>query len=157
MKITFDMDRYNELLEKEKRLRLQSNSLIFENNKDDFIELLSYGARVEAQISYERKREYYSLISEYIEKVVTPQRFQWEVLKMEKEDAKAAKMITNDLKQLAIFSVDLKAVEFSSLIGEISDVSMVAQEFGPEKGISDQKFRKSIEKTFLQIQEFFEE
>jgi hypothetical protein len=46
MKITFDMDRYNEFLEKEKRLSQQSNSLIFEN-KDEFIELLSYGARVE--------------------------------------------------------------------------------------------------------------
>jgi hypothetical protein len=156
MKITFDMDRYNELLEKEKRLSQQSNSLIFEN-KDEFIELLSYGAHVESQISYKRKREYYSLISEYIEKVFTPQIFQWKFLKMEKEDAKAAKMITNDFKQLAIFSVDLKAVEFSSLIEEISDVSMVAKEFGPEKGISDQKFRKSIEKTFFQMQKFFEE
>ena len=156
MKITFDIDRYNELLEKEKHLSQQSNSLIFEN-KDEFIELLSYGARVENQISYERKEEYYSLISQYIEKVVTPPVFQSEFLEMEKEDAKAAKMITNDFKQLAIFSVDLKAVEFSSLIGEIYDVSMVAREFGPEEGISDQKFRKSIEKTFLQMQDFFEE
>jgi hypothetical protein len=76
---------------------------------------------------------------------------------MEKKDAKAAEMITNDFKQLAIFSVDLKAVEFSSLIGEISDVSMVARELVTEKGTSDQKFRKWIEKTFLQMQEFFEE
>jgi hypothetical protein len=75
MKITSDIERYKELLEKEKCLNQQSNSLIFEN-KDEFIELLSYGARVEDQISYERKREYYSLISEYIEKVVTPQIFQ---------------------------------------------------------------------------------
>ncbi len=156
MKISFDIDRYNELLEKEKVLSQQSDSLCFEN-KDEFIVLLSYGARVEDQISYERKEEYYSLISQYIERIVTPQIFQWEFLKMEKEDAKVAKMITNDFKQLAIFSVDLKAVEFSSLIGEISDVSMVAREFSPEEGISDQKFRKSIEKTFLQMQKFFEE
>jgi hypothetical protein len=156
MKITFDMDRYNELLKKEKRLSQQSKSLIFEN-KDEFIELLSYGARVESQISYERKEEYYSLISQYIEKVVTSPTFQSEFLKMEKEDGKVAKMITNDFKQLAIFPVDLKAMGFSSLMGEIFDVSMVAKEFGPEEGISDQKFRKSIEKTFLQIQKFFEE
>ena len=45
MKITFDINRYNELLEKEKRLSQENNSLIFEN-KDEFIELLSYGARV---------------------------------------------------------------------------------------------------------------
>jgi hypothetical protein len=82
--------------------------------------------------------------------------FESEFLKMEKEDAKAAKMITNHFKQLAIFSVDLKAVGFSSLIGKISDVSRLAQEFGPEEGISDQKFRKSIEKNFLQMQKFFE-
>ena len=34
---------------------------------------------------------------------------------------------------------------------------MVACEFGPEEGISDQKFGKSIEKTFLQIQNFLNE
>ena len=49
MKITFDINRYNELLEKEKRLSQENNSLIFEN-KDEFIELLSYGARVKDQI-----------------------------------------------------------------------------------------------------------
>jgi hypothetical protein len=130
MKITFDMDRYNELLEKEKPLNQQSNSLIFEN-KDEFIELLWYGVSVENQISYERKEEYYSLISQYIEKVVTYPIFQSEFLEMEKEDGKAAKMISNDFKQLAIFSVDLKAMEFSSLMNEIPDVSMVAKEFGP--------------------------
>ena len=156
MKITFDIDRYNELLEKEKRLSQKNNSLIFEN-KDEFIELLSYGARVKDQISYERNQDYYSLISQYIDKVVTAPIFQSEFLKMEKEDAKAAKIITDDFKQLARFSVDLKAVEFSSLIEDISEVSMVACEFGPEEGISDQKFRKSIEKTFLQIQNFLNE
>ena len=156
MKITFDIDRYNELLEKEKRLSQENNSLIFEN-KDEFIELLSYGARVKDQISYERNQDYYYLISQYIDKVVTAPIFQSEFLKMEKEDAKAAKIITDDFKQLARFSVDLKAVEFSSLIEDISEVSMVACEFGPEEGISDQKFRKSIEKTFLQIQNFLNE
>ena len=45
----------NELLEKEKRLSQENNSLIFEN-KDEFIELLSYGARVQSQISYERNQ-----------------------------------------------------------------------------------------------------
>ena len=156
MKIRFDINRYNELLEKEKSLGQQNKSLILEN-KEEFIELLSYGANVENQISYERKHDYHSLISQYIEKVITASKFQSEFLKMEKEDAKAAKIITNDFKQLASFSVDLKAVEFSSLIEEISDVSMVAYEFGPEEGISDQGFRKSIEKTFLQIQNFLKE
>ena len=102
MKITFDIDRYNELLEKEKRLSQENNSLIFEN-KDEFIELLSYDARVQSQISYERNQDYYSLISQYIDKVVTAPIFQSEFLKMEKEDAKAAKIITDDFKHLNIW------------------------------------------------------
>jgi hypothetical protein len=36
-------------------------------------------------------------------------------------------MITNDFKQLAAFSVDLEAVKFSSLTGEIYDVCMLAR------------------------------
>jgi len=112
---------------------------------------------VKNQISYARKQEYYSLISQYIDKVVTAPIFQSEFLKMEKEDAKAAKIITDDFKQLARFSFDLKAVEFSSLIADISGIFMVAYEFGPKESINDQKFRKSIKKTFLQIQNFSNE
>jgi len=130
--------------------------LIFEN-KDEFIELLSYGARVQNQISYERKQDYYFLISQYIEKVITASIFQSKFLEINKENVKAAKIITNDFKQLALFSIDLKAVEFSSLIADIYDVSIVAWEFGSEEGISEQKFRKSIEKTFLQIQSLLNE
>ena len=47
----------------------------------------------------------------------------------EKKNAKAAKTIINYFKQLASFLIDLKVVEFSSLIADISDVSMVACEF----------------------------
>jgi hypothetical protein len=157
MKITFDIERYKKLLEKEKCFNQQTNSLNFEEYRNEFIELLSYGARVQNQISYERRKEYSFLISQYMERVVTPETFQAELLEMKKEDSEASEMIIDDFKQLAIFSVDLKAVEFSSLLKEISDVSMIAQEFGPEEGISDQKFRKSVEKTFLQMQKFFEE
>ena len=66
---------------------------IFEN-KGKFSELLSYSACINNQISYERKKEYYSLISQYIENLITTPMFQSEFLKMEKDDAKAAKMIT---------------------------------------------------------------
>jgi uncharacterized protein YdhG (YjbR/CyaY superfamily) len=54
-----------------------------------------------------------------------------------KKNGEAAPMITKNFKQLAGFSVDLEAVEFS-----------------PEEGISDQKFRKSIEKPYFEIRKF---
>ncbi|MFT5791521.1 MAG: hypothetical protein ACI9LI_000857 [Saprospiraceae bacterium] len=152
MKITLDIERYKELLEKEKCLSQQSNSLVFED-RDEFIELLSYAASVQDQISYERREEYYSLISRYIEKVVISSVFECEFLEMEKEDGKAATMITNDFKQLAVFSVDLRALKFSSLTTKIYDVCMLALEFG-EEGISDQKSHKSVEKTYFEMRKF---
>jgi hypothetical protein len=153
MKITLDVARYKELLEKEEYLNQRSNSLVFEN-RDEFLELLSYGSYVEDQICYERREEYYSLISRYIEKVVIPPVFQWEFLKMEKEDGKNATMITNDFKQLAVFSVDLKAIKFSSLTRKISDVCMLAVEFSPQEGISEQQFHKLVEKTYFEMHKF---
>lgn len=155
MKITFDIDRYKQLLEKEKQLSQQSKSLIFEN-REEFRELLSYGGRVEKQISYQRKNDYHSLISQYIEKVVINPVFQYEFLEMEKEDDRTAKIITDDLERLVIFAIDLEALEFSSFIEKISEISMVAREFGSEEGISDQNFRQSVEKIYFKMQKFLE-
>jgi hypothetical protein len=153
MKITFDIERYKELLQKEECLNQQSSSLVLEN-RDEFIELLSYGADVQNQISYQRKHEYYFLISQYIEKVFISSVFQWEFLKMEKEDGNAATIITNNFKQLAVFSVDLKAVKFSSLTDKIYDVCMLAIEFSPEEGISEQQFHKCVEKIYFEMRKF---
>lgn len=155
MKVTFDINRYKELLEKEKYLN-QQNKSFFSENKEEFLELLSYGSRVQDQISYQRKNEYHSLISQYIKKVLTAPKFQFEFLKMEQEDSTVAKIITDDLERLAIFATDLKALEFSSLMSEISEISMIAIEFGPEEGISDQNFRKSVEKLYFKMQKFME-
>lgn len=41
----------------------------------DQLQLLSYGALVERQISYNRKEEYFSLIKEYLAKKINPSTF----------------------------------------------------------------------------------
>ena len=92
--------------------------MLFENKKE-FLELLSYGSRVESQISYDRKNVYHSLITEYLTKKINPGRFRSKFLQMHREDGEAATMIKKDLEQLASFSIDLKADEFSSLIEQI--------------------------------------
>lgn len=151
-----NIERYTELLKKESILNDQKKSLLFENKKE-FLELLSYGSHVESQISYDRKNAYYSLIAEYLAKTITPAKFRSKFLKMQREDGEAATIIKNDLERLATFSIDLKADEFSSLIQQIYDVSTIAFELGPKNGIPEDRFRDSIEKTYLQIQKFFEE
>ena len=48
----------------------------------DQLQLLSYGALVERQISYNRKGEYFSLIKEYLARKINPRTFRGKFLKM---------------------------------------------------------------------------
>ena len=55
------------------------------------------------------------------EPTINPGKFRSKFLKMQREDGEAATILKKDLEQLATFSIDLKADEFSSLIGQIYD------------------------------------
>jgi hypothetical protein len=63
--INFDKTRYIELLKKEEILKNEGTSLFNENRQED-LELLSYGAILENQIYYNRKAEYIFLVKEYL-------------------------------------------------------------------------------------------
>jgi hypothetical protein len=69
---------------------------------------------------------------------------------MQKADDDTTQIIKEDLEQLSNLSIDLELKEgpFSLLIDLIYDNYMLAIEFGPEDGISEDKFRVSIEKAF---------
>jgi hypothetical protein len=153
MKIIFDIERYKELLEKNEILLAQQSNSFFET-EDELIELLSYYLYIQHQISYERREDYYFLIFRYIEKLITLQIFQSEFLKMEKTDARVAQLILNDFEQLAVFSVDLKALKFSPLTAKISEVCRLVTKLSPEEGIINQEFHKSLEKIYFEMRKF---
>lgn len=75
---------------------------------------------------------------------------------MEKQDANEARIILSDFQQLETFLVELLAIEFSFLLEKVYDVSMLAQEFGPEEGISDEDFYQSVKKIYLEMTDFFD-
>ena len=116
----------------------------------DKCQLLSYGARVERQISYNRKDEYFSLIKQYLAKKMNPNIFRKKFLEMQKADDDTNQILKKDFEKLSNLSIDLELKEdlFSHLIDLIYDNSMLAVEFGPENGISEDEFRVSIEKAF---------
>ena len=143
----FNFKRYIELLEKQASLQNTEGSEAM--TKTDERELLSYGALVERQISYNRKDEYFSLIREYLAKRIDPSTFRGKFLKMQKEDDDATQIIKKNFEQLSTFSIDLEEGPFSFLIDRIYNISMLAFEFGPEDGISEDEFRDSIEAGFL--------
>lgn len=143
MRNNFNLKHYIELLEK--NANLERTEDITETEKR---ELLSYGARIERQISYNRKDQYFSLIREYLAKIINPNTFRGKFLKMQKADDDATQILEQDFEQLSCFSIDLEEGTFSSLIDRIYNISMLAVEFGPEDGISEDEFRDSIEAEF---------
>ena len=139
MKHILNLSRYKYLLEKEENLNLQNKSLLLEN-KSEFLEFLSYSSKLQNSISYRNREKYYSLISRYLDDLITSGFFQWEFLELEKKDAESAKILLNDLKQSSTFSIDLIAIKFGSLVDKISELSSIAQEFGPQNDINNENF-----------------
>ena len=130
------------------------------NKKDldetDQRQLLSYGALVERQISYNRKDEYFSLINDYLSEKINPSIFRGKFLKMQEQDDHKAQIMQEDFEQLSNFSIDseLKGSPFSLFIDLIYDNSMLAIEFGPDDGISESEFKVSIENAFSSLKFF---
>lgn len=143
MKHILNLSRYKYLLEKEENLNLQ--------NKSEFLEFLSYSSKLQNSISYRNREKYYSLISRYLDDLITSGFFQWEFLELDKKYAESAKILLNDLKQLPTFSIDLIAIKFGSLVDKISGLSALAQEFGPQNGINNENFRESIKKIYSEM------
>ena len=153
MKVLFDVEYYKELIEKEKKYEHDPIA------SPIFLELISYGAKVVCQISYERKEEYYSLISNYINKQMTSREYQWEFREMEKQDSATSRIILSDLEKLGTFVLDLENTKFTNILGDISDICDLARIDSPEEGISitEEDFQKNMRKYYAEMQELFEE
>lgn len=154
MKVLFDVEYYKELLEKEKKYERDPTIV-----SPIFLELISYGAKVDRQISYERKEEYYSLISNYMNKQMTSGEFQRALREMEKQDSETSRIILNDLEKLGTFVIDLENTKFTDILGKISDVCDLIWLYSPEEGIgiTEEKFQKNMTKFYAEMQELFEE
>jgi len=163
--INFDKTRYIELLKKEEILRNEGTSLFNENREED-LELLSYGVILENQIYYNRKAEYISLVEEYLRENAGEdgaRLFVWEFFNIFKKDNKALEILEKEIleqgiKRLATFCIDPKSTEFSALINQIVG-SCEFLTFDPEDsyGITLDQFRDSIEKIFFKMQKYLDE
>ena len=158
--INFDKTRYIELLKKKEFLKNEGTSLFNENREED-LELLSYGVILENQIYYNRKAEYIFLVEEYLRENAGEdgaRLFVWEFFKIFKKDNKALKILEKEILQqgiskLATFWIDPKSTEFSALINQIVG-SCEFLTFDPEDtyGMTLDQFRDSIQKIYLKIQ-----
>ena len=158
--INFDKTRYIELLKKEEFLKNEGTSLFNENREED-LELLSYGVILENQIYYNRKAEYIFLVKEYLRESAGEDEarlFVWKFFKIFKKDNKALKILEKEILQqgtqkLATFQIDPKSTKFSALVNQIVG-SCEFLTFDPEDtyGMTLDQFRDSIQKIYLKIQ-----
>jgi hypothetical protein len=161
-----DLDKtlYIKLLKKAESLKTEGKSL-WNENREEYFELLSYGILLEGQISYNRKDDYLSLIEDYRRGTIDAVIFRLAFLKMSREDNQTLDILKKDLKRLSTFSIDSKSEGFSSLIGEILGICDALFDFDSEDSSeitenqfrdSENQFRDAIEQIFFEMQKFFD-
>ena len=146
----FNLSRYKELLKLEESGKI---SFLDEN----YFELLSYKASVEEQISYNRKKDYFLLIHEYLSRVISPYEFRSKFLQMEKEDSKKATIILEDFQELEVFTLAEDLEKFSDLITQISTLCFEYDEVwdGTMERMSESEFYYLVNNRYLQLQKAF--
>lgn len=158
--INFNKTRYIELLKKKELLKNEGTSL-FDENRGENVELLSYGVILENQIYYNQKAEYIFLIEEYLRESAGEdgaRLFVWEFFKIFKKDNEALEVLEKEILQqgiqkLATFQIDPKSTEFSALVNQIVGCCEFLT-FDPEDtyGMTLDQFHDSIQKIYLKIQ-----
>ena len=82
----FNLSRYKELLQLEEKGEISFLD----------IELVSYQASIEGQISYNQKENYFIVIHEYLSQIITPYEFRSKFLQIRKDDSAKARIILKD-------------------------------------------------------------
>ena len=139
----FNLSRYKELF------KLEANGYITFLD----LELLSFKASVAQQICYNRKKDYFLLIDEYLSRVISPYEFRSKFLQMKKEDLKESTIILEDFKKLEVFTLAKNLEKFSDLISEISTLCFEYDEVwdGTMELMSESEFYSLINHYYLQL------
>lgn len=142
----FNLSRYKELLKLE------------ENGKISFLdlELLSFKGSIAEQMCYNRKKDYFILIDEYLSRVITPYEFRSKFLQMEKEDSEKSTIILQDFQKLELFTLAKDLEQFSDLIGQISTLCFEYSELwdGTMEPMSESEFYYLVNNHYLQLRNF---
>ena len=144
----FNLSRYKELL------KLQ------ENGKISFfdLELLSLQASVAQQMYYNRKKDYFILIDQYLSRIIPPYEFRSKFLQMEKEDSEKSTLILEDFQELEVFTLAKDLEKFSDLINDISALCFEYDELwdGTIERMSESEFYYLVlvNNYYLQLENF---
>lgn len=120
-------------------------------------ELLSYRGSVENQVSYNRKKDYFILIHEYLSGIISLDEFQDKFLEMENEDARESAIILKDFQKLEVFTFAKDLEKFSDPKDRIGILCSEYYEIwnGTIERMAETKFYSLVNNYYLQLQEAF--
>ena len=104
--------RYRELLEKEQYFD-QKNQSFYQENENEFFELLTFDIRMADQFYYHQKENYRRLIEDYLSGIITDLGFVWTFFPMYKQDTKDFEILRKDFEKLVSFPIESKSAGFS--------------------------------------------
>jgi hypothetical protein len=141
----FNLSRYKELLQLEKKGEISFLDL----------ELVTYEASVAKQIWYNRKKDYFIVIHEYLSQIITPYEFRSKFLQMKKDDSAKATIILENFQELEVFTLAKDLEKFSDLISQISTLCLEFDEVwdGTMEPMSESEFYSLVNNHYLQFQE----
>ena len=152
---TFNIDRYIELMEKQKTLQSVNDNL----NKINYNELLSYQIIIYNQFIYNKKNEYISLINQYINNEIDSFALQFKFFQIRRIHIQNAENLEENFQELSNMLIDEKSDDFSKLIEHVSGICDYLKwnsDDETEYGITEKDFRILIEKIHLKLQQFEE-
>ena len=115
---TFNKVRYVQLLKKDQSLK-SKNSSLYNEDRVEYRELLSYGVILYHQIIYNRRHDQISLIEKYVTNEIDSLLLRLEFFQIRREDKKIQNDLEKNFERLSNLLIDSKSGEFSLLIQDI--------------------------------------
>lgn len=141
----FNLKRYKELLKLN-----ESDKISFMD--PNFFELLDYSTSISEQLRYERKKDYFLLVENYLDGTLSLMEFRTQFLKMEREDAQKGEMILQNLQELEVFYLAEDLEKFSRLI---SNITGICADYFVLQPIPEADFYLAVHEYYSELQKAF--
>ena len=105
---------------------------------------------------YNRKKDYFILIDQYLSRIIPPYEFRSKFLQIEKEDSEKSTLILEDFQELEVFTLAKDLEKFSDLIDQISTLCFEYGEVwdGTMEPMSESEFYYLVNNHYLQLGNF---
>ena len=143
----FNLSRYKELV----KLQESNNYSLLDKI---FIEWLEYQVKVQLEITYNRRKDYFFLIDQYLSRRIELYEFQSKFLEMLKEDSRKASVILQDFTELERFILTDNLDNFSEVMNQIDDLCFEYGECLEEyiDPMSENEFYYWVTNRYLELQ-----